>query len=75
MEDAGNERAARRARLALVERVVLQLVSEMDLDEEPHDDPSVNPELIMQEEDWMNRGKDEELFDPKMVALARQEEE
>ena len=43
MEDAGNERAARRARLALVERVVLQLTSEMGLDEEPHDDPSVNP--------------------------------
>ena len=52
MEDAGNERAARRARLALVERVVLQLTSEMDSDEETHDDPSVNPELIMQEEDW-----------------------
>ena len=52
MEDVGNERAARRARLALVERVVLQLTSEMDLDEEAHDDPSVNPELIMQEEDW-----------------------
>ena len=28
MEDAGNERAARRARLALVERVVLQLVGD-----------------------------------------------
>ena len=74
MEDAGNERAARSARLALVERVVLQLTSEMDLDEETHDDPSVNPELIMQEEDWVNHGKDEELFDPKMVALAKQEE-
>ena len=69
MEDAGNERAARRARLA-----VLQLTSEMDSDEETHDDPSVNPELIMQEEDWVNHGKDEELFDPKMVVLPKQEE-
>ena len=73
---AGKKLAACRARLALVERVVLQLrsTSEMDLTEEAHVGPIVYPELIMQEQDWVNHGKDEKFFDSEMVALAKQEE-
>ena len=63
-------------RAGLDKPLVLQLhsTSEMNLNEEAHDDPIVNLELIMQEEDWVNHGKDEEFVDPEMVALAKQEE-
>ena len=63
-------------RAGLDKPLVVQLhsTSEMNLNEEAHDDPIVNLELIMQEEDWVNHGKDEEFVDPEMVALAKQEE-
>ena len=71
---AGGERAARRARLALVEQLVLQLHRTPE-EEESHvsdDNPLVDPELVIREEYWMNHKMDEENFDPKLVALAKQ---
>ena len=51
-----SERAACRARLALVEQVVLQL-HRTPQEEESNatlDDPCVDPELIIREEEWVN---------------------
>ena len=39
-----------------------------------HDDPIVDPELIIREEDWVNHTMHEENCDPKLVAMAKQEE-
>ena len=75
-EGTGGERAARRARLALFEQVVLQLRRTPEEEESnvTHDDPLVDPELIIREEDCVNHRMDEGNFDPKLVALAKQEE-
>ena len=43
------------------------------LADETHD-AIANPELIVQEEDWVNHGKGEEDFDPEKVATWKQEE-
>ena len=37
-----------------------------------HDDPFVDPELIILEEGWRNHKMDEGNFDPKLVAVAKQ---
>ena len=73
-DDAGGERAARRARLALVEQMVLQLHRTPEEEEchVSHDNPLVDPELVIWEEDWVNHKMDEENFDPKLVAVAKQ---
>ena len=39
-----------------------------------HVDPFVDPELIIREEDWANHKMDGGNFDPKLVAVAKQEE-
>ena len=39
-----------------------------------HDDPLVDPEIIIREEGWLNHKMDEGNFDPKLVAVAGQEE-
>ena len=74
-DDTGGERVARRARQALVEQVVLQLhrTSEEEESNATHDDPFVDPELIIREEDWANHKMDEGNFDLKLVAVAKQE--
>ena len=36
-----------------------------------HHDANVDPELIIREEDSVNHKKDEENFDPKLVAVGR----
>ena len=68
-DERGEERAARRSRLALIEQMVLQLhgVTGTEMD----DDPGVEPELILREEDWEGHDKDEGNFDPEMVALEK----
>ena len=73
-DDAGGERAARRARLALVEQMVLQLHRTPEEEEShvSHDNPLVDPELVSREEEWVNHKVDEEKFDPKLVAVAKQ---
>ena len=73
-DDAGGERAARRARLALVEQMVLQLRGTPEEEEGhvSHDNPLVDPVLVIREEDWVNHQMDEENFDPKFVAVAKQ---
>ena len=73
-DDAGGERAARRARLALVEQMVLQLhrTPEEEEGHVSHDNPLVDPVLVILEEDWVNHKVDEENFDPKLVAVAKQ---
>ena len=38
-----------------------------------HDDPFVDPELIIHEEDRVNHKMDEGNYDPKLVAVAKQE--
>ena len=75
-EGTGGEGAARRARLALLEQVVLQLRRTPEEEESnvTHDDPLVDPELIIREEDCVNHKMDEGNSDPKHVALAKQEE-
>ena len=37
-----------------------------------HDNPLVDPEFVIREEDWVNHKVDEENFDPKLVAVAKQ---
>ena len=73
-DDAGGERAARRARLALVEQMVLQLHRTPEEEEShvSHDNPLVDPVLVILEEDWENNQMGEENFDPKFVAVAKQ---
>ena len=39
-----------------------------------HNEPFVDPELIIREEDWRNHKMDEGHFDPKLVAVTQQEE-
>ena len=71
-DDTGVERAARRARLALVEQVVLLLhrTPEQDESNATHDDTCVDPELIIREEEWVKQKMDEGNLDPKLVAVA-----
>ena len=66
-DDTGGERAARRARLVLVEQMVLQLHRRPEEEESnaSHDGPFVDPELIIREKDWVNHKMDEGNFDPK----------
>ena len=75
-DDSGAARAARRARLALVEQMVLQLHRMQEEEERnaTHDDPYFDPELIIHEEDSVNHKMDEENFVPKLVAVAKEEE-
>ena len=76
MDDARSEHAARQARLARVERMVLQLhsTSETELFALLHGDPTVDPELVIQEEDWVNHGaRMRNTLAPKMVTLSKQE--
>ena len=75
-DDSGGARAARRARLALVEQMVLQLHRMLEEEESnaTHDDPYFDPELIIHEEDSVNHKMDEENFDRKLVAVAKEEE-
>ena len=56
-DDTGGERAARRARLALVEQVVLQLHRTSEVDES-NANRVVDPELIIREEEWVNHKMD-----------------
>ena len=74
-DDTGGERVARRARQALVEQVVLQLhrTPEEEESNATHDDPFVDPELIIRAEDWANHKMDEGNCDLKLVAVAKQE--
>ena len=69
-----SQRAARRARLALVEQMVVQLHRTPEEEEShvSHDNPLVDPELVIREEDWVNHQMAEENFDPKFVAVAKQ---
>ena len=64
-DDTAGDRAARRARLALVEHIVLQLhsVTETDVD----DDPTVDPVLALREQDWVNHDHDDGNFDPRKI--------
>ena len=39
-----------------------------------HDDPCVDPELSIREEKWVNHKMVEGNLDPKLVAVAKQEE-
>ena len=75
-DDTGGARAARRARLALVEQMVLQLHRMLEEEESyaTHDDPYFDPEIIIHEEDSVNHKMDEENFDRKLVAVAKEEE-
>ena len=75
-DDTGGESAARRASLALVGQMVLQShrTSEDEESNATHDDPFVDPELIIREEDWRNHKMDEGHCDPKLVLVAQQEE-
>ena len=54
LDDAGCERAARRAGLTLVEQMVLQLHGTPEEEEShvSHDNPLVDPEFVIREEDW-----------------------
>ena len=64
-DDTGGER-----------EVVLQL-HRTPVEEESnatHDDPLVDPDVIIREEDRVNHKMDEEHVDPKLVAVAKQEE-
>ena len=62
------------ARVWLVEQMVLQLHRTPEEEEchVSHDNPLVDPELVIWEEDWVNHKMDEENFDPKLVAVAKQ---
>ena len=75
-DDSGGARAARRARLALVEQMVLQLHRMLEEEESnaTHDDPYFDPELIIHAEDSVSHKMDEENFDRKLVAVAKEEE-
>ena len=70
-DDTG-ARAARRARLALVEQMVLQLHRMLEEEERyaTHDDQYVDPELIIREEDSVNHKMDEENFGVAKVCKA-----
>ena len=75
-DDTGGERPARRACLALVEQMVLQL-HRTPVEEESnatHDDPFVDPELTILEEDWVNHKMDEGNFGPILIAAPKREE-
>ena len=67
-DDTGGERVARRARQALVEQVVLQLhmTPEEEESNTTHDDPFVDPELILHEEDWGNHKMKRENLIPNL---------
>ena len=56
--------------------MVLQLhrTPEEEENKATHDDPCVDPELIICEEDWVNYEKHEGNFGPKLVAAPTQEE-
>ena len=75
-DDTGGARPARRARLVLVQQMVLQLYRTLEEEESyaTHDDAYVDPELIIREEDSVNHKMDEENFDRKLVAVAKEEE-
>ena len=73
--DIGGERTARRARLALVEQVVLELhrTSEVEESNANRVDLLVDPELIIREEEWVNHIMDGGNFDSKLVAAKQVE--
>ena len=75
-DDTGGERAAHRARLALISQVVLQLhrMPEEEENNATHDDPIVDPELIILEGDRANHKMVEENLDSKLIAVAKKEE-
>ena len=73
-EDSG-EPLARRARLQLVESAVQELHGVAGDDEDLESGVNtMRPEVIIQEEDWVNYAKDEADFDQELVAKAKREE-
>ena len=64
------------ARVWLVEQMVLQLHRTPEEEEchVSHDNPLVDSELVILEEDWVKHKMDDENFDLKRVAVAKHEE-